>query len=382
MSARGATVIPLRPPADPPPARPSPRAVVFLLIPVATLLIIGLGAIMSATSVLALRQTGDHLYYFKRQVVFAVIGVALLAVAARVPYRLYRRLAVPILLFALAGLVVVLVAGDVRGGARRWIEIGGHTVQPSEFAKFAVIVFLAAAMSRKEAVLHRFTHFVLPVAASVGLAGLLVMLQPDLGTTLLIAAGAMAVLMASATPLRYVALSGVLGVAAALALARTSSYRWARITAFLDPTGDPLGAGFQATQSLVAIGTGGWFGIGLGASRARWSFLPNAHTDFIFAIIGEETGFTGALIVLLLFAVFAAAGTVVALRAPDPFGRMLGIGIVAWLSAQAIVNVGGVTALLPITGVPLPFVSFGGTALLVNLAAVGVLLNIARAEPA
>jgi cell division protein FtsW len=159
-------------------------------------------------------------------------------------------------------------------------------------------------------------------------------------------------------------------------------YRRDRITGFLDPFADPLGTGHQAVQSLVALGTGGWFGVGLGASRARWSFLPNAHTDFIFAIIGEETGFIGAILVILLFAVFAAVGIRIALTAGDTFGRLLAVGIVAWLTLQALINIGGVVAVLPITGVPLPFVSSGGNAMLVSLAAVGILINISRSSAA
>ena len=355
------------------------RAAVFLVVPVATLLVVGLGAILSAASPLSLSEGADRLFYFKRQLVWSAIGVGALLVTARIPYSSYRKAALPILAVAILGLLAVLVVGDVRGGARRWIDVGPVSVQPSEFAKFAVVVFLAAALSRKEGLLGDFPHFFWPVASSLGVVGALVMLQPDLGTSLLIGAAAFAVLVASTAPMTYILATGGLGGLAALALAAMEPYRWARITAFLNPTEDALDTGFQAVQSLVALGTGGWFGVGLGASRARWSFLPNAHTDFIFAIIGEELGFAGAIVVIALFAAFAVAGTVVALRAPDSFGRLLGIGIVAWLSAQAIVNVGGVVAVLPITGVPLPFVSAGGSALVVNLAAVGVLVNLAHA---
>jgi cell division protein FtsW len=172
--------------------------------------------------------------------------------------------------------------------------------------------------------------------------------------------------------------TAAIAAGAAVVLARTEAYRWDRVTAFLDPFADRLDTGFQAVQSLVALGTGGWFGIGLGLSRARWSFLPNAHTDFIFSIIGEETGFAGSMVVVGLFMLFTTVGTIIALRAPDRFGRLLGIGVVAWISAQAIVNIGGAVALLPITGIPLPFMSFGGSALVTNMAAVGVLLSIAR----
>jgi cell division protein FtsW len=208
------------------------------------------------------------------------------------------------------------------------------------------------------------------------------LLQPDLGTMLIISAAAFGVLAASTAPLRYVAGLAGLGSLGALVLAYVQPYRWERIQSFLDPDADPLGSGLQALQSLVALGTGGWFGVGLGASRARWSFLPNAHTDFIFAIIGEETGLAGALVVISLFVVLAIVGSVIAMRSVDKFGRLLALGIVSWLSVQALINIGGVTRVLPITGVPLPFVSSGGSAMVVNLAAMGVLVNIARSRVA
>ena len=190
--------------------------------------------------------------------------------------------------------------------------------------------------------------------------------------------GAAPVLLASATPLRYLFVLGATGALGFLALAKAQPYRWERITTFLNPDADPLGAGLQSFQSLVALGTGGLFGIGLGASRARWSFLPNAHTDIIFAIIGEETGLAGTVVVTLLFVALAIVGVTIAMKAPDRFGRLLAIGLVAWLSFQALVNIGGVTRVMPITGVPLPFVSSGGSAMIVNLAVIGVLVNIAR----
>ncbi len=357
----------------------SVRAAVLLLVPVVTLLVVGLGAILSSSSVVGLRESGDQIFYFKRQLIWAGVGMVALAAAIRIPYDVYRRLAVPILVIALLALAAVVVAGVERGGARRWLAFGPLTVQPSEFAKFAVVTFLAAVMARRKASLERAADFFIPVAIGLGSAGALILAQRDLGTTLIVGAAGMAVLVASAAPLRYVAATMAAGGLAGVLFAVAEPYRFARLRSFMDPQADTLGDGFQAMQSLVALGTGGWFGVGLGASRARWSFLPNAHTDFIFAIIGEELGFAGGIVVIALFAAFAIGGTTVALRAPDDFGRLLGLGIVAWLSVQALVNIGGVVGLLPITGVPLPFVSTGGTALVVNLAAAGVLANIAAA---
>jgi len=358
------------------------RRTVFLVVPVIMLLIIGLGAMLSASSVIAIRETGDHLYYIKRQIIWVGLGLAALVIFSRVPYRWYRRFAGPIFLVAVGGLVATLILGDVRGGARRWIELGPVTIQTSEFAKIATLVLLAAVLAKKERLLRSFPHFILPVVTILGVVSVLLLLQPDFGTALLIGAAAFAVIIASSAPLGFIVGLGAVGGVLAVAGAFTMDYRRARITGFLDPFADPLGAGHQAVQSLVALGTGGWFGVGLGASRARWSFLPNAHTDFIFAIIGEETGFIGAILVILLFTVFAAVGIRIALSAPDTFGRLLAVGIVAWLTFQALVNIGGVVAVLPITGVPLPFVSSGGNAMLVSLAAVGILINISRSSDA
>lgn len=354
------------------------RRAVLLLLPVAMLLIIGLGALLSASSVVGFRQTGDHLFFFKRQVVFTAVGLVAFLVASRIPYRWYARLAFPILLTAALGLVATLAVGEIRGGARRWIDLGPVSLQASEFAKFAVVAYLAAVLSKNERGLRSFGAVFWPVAAALGLIGFPLLLQPDLGTTVIIAGAAFGVLAASAAPMRYVVGLAGLGGIGTLGLAYAQPYRWERVQSFLNPDADPLGSGLQALQSLVALGTGGWFGVGLGASRARWSFLPNAHTDFIFAIIGEETGLAGALVVVSLFAVLAIVGSVVAMRAEDTFGRLLAVGIVSWLSFQALINIGGVTRVLPITGVPLPFVSSGGSAMIINLAAMGVLVNIAR----
>jgi len=359
------------------------RIAILLLLPVAILVIIGLGALLSASSVLAIREGRvDNLYYFKRQMMWTGIGLVALVIGAKIPYRWYARGAIAIYVIALLGLVATLVIGDVRNGSQRWIVVGPATIQASEFAKFAVIAMLATILARKEHHLNTFAHVFWPVAVTIGMVGVLLMKQPDFGTTALIALSSFVVLIASAAPLRYIASLGVLGSAAGAFFALTADYRLERVTSFLNAKPDILGNGFQVNQSLVALGTGGWFGVGLGASRARWSFLPNAHTDFIFAIIGEETGLAGSWAVIGLFIALAVVGTAVALRARDEFGRLLAVGIVAWLTFQALINIGGVTKALPITGVPLPFVSSGGSAMVANLFVIGILINIARAIPA
>lgn len=362
-------------------ARGASRTIAFLLVPVGLLLVVGLGSILSASSVLALRETGDGLFYFKRQIVWLGVGMVGLVAAALMPLRWWRKLAFPLFMTTVGLLIAVLVVGVRANGSTRWLQAGPITIQPSEIAKLTTVLFLATIVSRREWSMRRLRDFFWPVAISVGTVAGLVILQPDLGTTLLVAAGAFAVLVASAAPFVWVAGSGLLACGAAFLAAVSSPYRWARVTAFLDLQADPLGSSYQAVQSLVALGTGGLFGVGLGASRARWSFLPNAHTDFVFSIIGEETGLVGSLTVVVLFTFFTLAGVYVAYRAVDRFGRLVAIGITTWLAAQAIVNIGGVTGVLPITGVPLPFVSFGGTALVTALVGVGVLISVARHQP-
>ena len=243
----------------------------------------------------------------------------------------------------------------------------------------AIVLVLAHLFEKKHRLLTRFGHFLVPVVFTVGVLGGLVILQPDLGTTIIIGAAAMAVIMASDTPLRYVLVLTVLVVLAAWVLAFGDEYRVDRIVGFLDPWGNADGEGYQLIQGYYALSNGGLFGVGLGASRARWFYLPNAHTDFIFAIIGEETGLIGGLTVIGLYIVLALAGWMVAIRAPDRFGRMVAAGLTAWLTFQAIVNIGGVLGVMPITGISLPFVSFGSTSLIVCMASLGILVNIAQA---
>lgn len=359
-------------------SRANSRLGTVLIVVALVLMVIGLAATLSASSTVGLGDGDGQYSLFLRQLMGLAAGAVALFLTVRIPYRTYRRLAIPILVASFVLLVVVLIAGRMAGGSRRWLELGPIGFQPSEFSKFAVIVALAAIMERKQRLVHDFGHYLAPVLAVVGGTALLVMLQPDLGTTVVIAACAMAVLLVSSAPFAYVALTGAGAAAAGAMLAVAAPYRFARLTGFLDPWADPAGNGYQLIQSYLALGTGGVFGVGLGNSRARWFYLPNAHTDFIFAIIGEETGLIGGILVLALFLLMAVAGWAVARRAPDPFGRMLAAGITAWFALQAVVNIGGVLGALPITGITLPFVSFGSSALIVTMAALGVLVNVAR----
>lgn len=355
---------------------------VFLIVIVAMLLTIGLGAMLSASSVVSIKASSDQFELFTRQLMWVGLGLGALVVASFVPYTFWQRIALPLYAATIVGLLVTMVVGDTRGGATRWIEIGPITIQVAEFAKFSALSLLAAVLTKKGDLLDSLGHVVAPVVAILGSAALLLLAQPDFGNLLLIVVPAFLMLAASTVPLRFVFALGAMGALAMTALAMSADYRKARLLGFMDPFANAQGSGLQAVQSMVALGTGGLFGVGLGQSRARWSWLPNAHTDFIFAIIGEETGFAGAAIVVTLFALFAAVGVSIAFRAPGGYGRLLAIGIVAWLTIQALVNIGGVVAVLPITGVPLPFISNGGNAMLVNLFAIGVLLNISRSSDA
>jgi cell division protein FtsW len=358
------------------------RLVTTLLLVVAALIVIGMAATISATSTVALREDSARWYYMQRQLLGLGMGTIGLLLAAKVPMAWYRKASFPLFVVTLGLLILVLRIGYKAGGATSWINLGPVNFQPTELAKFSVILALAAVLDRKRRALDDLGHYLAPVAAYVGVVAFLVMLQGDLGGVIIVGSCAIAVMVVSTAPLRYVFGTGVGGALIALIVASRSAERWSRITSFLDPWADPLGDSFQLIQGYVALGTGGIFGTGLGNSRARWFYLPNAHTDFIFAIIGEETGLIGGILVLALFALLAVIGVTIAFRCIDPFSRMVASGITVWLSFQAVVNIGGVLGMLPITGVTLPFVSYGGTSLAISMAAVGVLVNIATSASA
>jgi cell division protein FtsW len=358
--------------------RHNSRTSTVLFLVAVVLVVIGLGETMSASSTVGIDQAADRFHFFKRQLIGVGIGLVVMILASRIPYRMYRKAALPFYLLTVVSLLAVLVSGTVAGGAQRWLVVGGVNFQPSELAKFSVIILLALLLERKKGNLETWGHFLVPVGFVVGIIAALIMRQPDLGTTVLIGAVALTILWASPAPGHKVFFLGVGGAVAAVLLALGAEYRSDRIVGFLDPWSNASSEGYQLIQGYYALGDGGIFGVGLGASRARWFYLPNAHTDFIFAIIGEETGLIGAMTVLALFAVLTVAGWLVAGRAPDPFGRMVATGITAWISLQALINVGGVLGVMPITGIALPFVSFGSTALIMSMGALGVLVNISQ----
>ncbi|MFN2488229.1 MAG: putative lipid II flippase FtsW [Actinomycetota bacterium] len=353
---------------------------VLIAITACSLVVLGLTMILSASSVSSFAQYGSSFLFFKRQLIWAVVGIACFAVLARLDYKRLKGLGYPAFLISVILLAAVLVpgVGIVAGGSARWIGLGPFSFQPSEVAKLALILFTSEVFARKqERSLSVLAHTAVPLLPALGILGALVMLQPDLGTSLLLGAIALGLLFIAGAPLVYLVLLSAGGLAVAAVAALAEDYRRARILAFLDPWKDPLNTGYQTIQSLIALGSGGWLGVGLGASRQKWMYIPNAHTDFIFAILGEEMGLLGTLAVLGTFSFLTYLGVQTARRAPDRFGMLLASGITIWIGVQALVNMGAVTAALPITGVPLPLVSFGGTSLVMSLAAMGILTNIA-----
>jgi cell division protein FtsW len=348
-----------------------------LLGVVGILATVGLIEVLSASSVEALRAYGSAWVFFERQVAWLVAGAAPLLLALRVDYRRWRKLSAPILVVSVGLLVLVLVpgVGVTVSGSTRWLGAGSLRMQPSELAKLGVLFAVCEVLARRAG--GRMPTLQ-PVLAMFAVVGGLIMLEPDMGTMLVVMCVVMALLFVSGTPVRQ--LAGLLGIGAcgAFLLGIVEPYRRARLTSFVHPFKDAGNTGYQVVQSLVGLGSGGIVGVGIGASRAKWGFLPNAHTDFIFAIIGEEWGLLGGLFVVALFGAFAVLGVQTARRAPDRFGALVATGITAWVVGQAFINIGAVIGILPVTGVPLPFVSFGGSSLVILLFAVGVLLNVAR----
>jgi cell division protein FtsW len=359
----------------------SRRLVALLLGATVSLIVIGLVMVLSASSVSAYARYGDSFVFIERQAAYAVVGVGALLLASRMRPEAWRRLAWPLLLATVAMLVLVLVpsAGIEAFGSSRWFQLGPVTVQPSELAKLSLVVFAAAALTRKWGRLDDLGHLALPLLPASAIVCALVMLQPDLGTTVILSGSVFLLLFVAGVRLRYLTVATLVGGAVGAGLIMSAEYRRTRFLAFLDPWADASSTGYQLVQSLIALGSGGWTGVGLGASRQKWQYVPNAHNDFVFSILGEELGLIGEIVVLVAFCTLLYAGVRIATRTPDVFSRLLAAGIVSWFGLQALVNLGAVTGLLPITGVPLPFLSYGGSSLVVSLSAVGVLVSIARA---
>jgi cell division protein FtsW len=337
----------------------------------------GLVMVYSASSARAAVGDGDPSYFIERQAVYAVAGLCAFLVLSRVDLRGLRTAAGPLLAVSLVLLVAVLVLGTSVNGAKRWLWIGPVSIQPSELAKLALALWLAAFLARRAAP-RTFGELVRPIGLVTGLAALLVLAEPDLGTAISFAVLTGAVLLVAGTPVRLMGIASGVLVGVILAASWLEPYRRARLFSFLNPWDDAHGAGFQAVQAQIALGSGGLFGVGLGESVQKVYYLPEATTDMIFAIVGEELGLVGSAALIVSYVLFGYAGFSIALRSADPFGKCLAAGLTALVCGQAVVNLGAVLGFSPLTGVPLPFVSYGGSSLIVCLASAGILLTIAR----
>ena len=352
-----------------------------LLLTTVLLCAAGLVMVTSASVAFAYTQHESAFYYAERQTVWMIIGFAALFVLSRFNYTKLRRLALPGAAVVVLLMLLVLVPhiGVTVNGARRWFDAGPlGTFQPSELGKLAFAVFLAHWIDRNANVIGTFQKGLLPIAAMLAGVLVLLVLEKDVGSSIVMIGIFISAYWAGGARFRHIILLvAVLGLGL-VAVTLFESYRVARLVSFKDPFSDPLGAGFQSTQALYGLGSGGFFGVGIGHSVEKYGWLPEAHTDFIFAIVGEETGLLGTTLVMLGFLCFAIRGYRAGLRAPDRFGVVLAVSITTWIAFEALLNMATVTNTLPIAGVPLPFFSYGGTALATTLAAVGVLLSIAR----
>ncbi|HEX3539451.1 MAG TPA: putative lipid II flippase FtsW [Acidimicrobiales bacterium] len=351
-----------------------------LLALMTVLCLIGLVMVLSASSVQSLRQYGSPWYYFERQAMWLLVGAVAFGVCCKIDYHHWRRVAGLAVVATIGLMLLVLVPhfGVNGGGSARWIGVGSWRLQPSEVAKLALVLFAADVLDRRSDRIGDWRYSMVPVLVAFSAMAVLVMAQPDMGTTMILACIVLASLYVAGLPLMPLASLVGLGALAALGLAKAAPYRWRRITAFWHPFSDASNAGYQSAQGMVALGSGRLFGVGLGATRAATGYLPNQYTDFIYAIIGEETGLLGSLLVVGLFVALAVVGTRVACRAPDRFGSIVAAGVTAWLVGQAVINIGAVVGLLPVTGVPLPFVSFGGSSLIIAMGALGICCNVAK----
>ncbi len=359
-----------------------------LLLVVFALLGIGLITIASAGVAYGKIRFGDEYFFLKQQLVGFSVGLAALFIVAHIDYHVFRKWVVPIFFVAILLLILVFIPGfgTTVYGASRWIALGPLSFQPSEVMKLAMVLYLAAWLSGKQQTLRNADFFegYVPFIAILSLVGFLIIKQPDTGTLGLIFCVALAVFFVSGAKLSHIVFTVVGGIGLLAVLIRLAPYRMERFLVFLNPAHDPLGSGYQLNQAMMALGSGGWLGAGLGQGRQKFSYLPEPVTDSVFAVIGEEVGFIGAAVVISLFVFLAWRGLRIAKWAPDMFGRLVAVGIVSWIFLQAMINIMAISGLIPLTGITLPFISYGGTSLAVLMAAIGILLNIskqARLEP-
>lgn len=351
-----------------------------LIFAVVTLLTIGIVMIFSASSIRGEELFNDSYHFLKRQIIFAIIGLIAMIAAIKIDYHFFKKNAKLILLFAIFLLTIVLIPGLGKsvGGSRRWLGIGSFGGQPSEIAKLAIIIYIAQFYTRKKDQIKNFKKGVLPILIVTGVVFFLILLEPDLGTAILILGLVFIMLFANGAKIWHLILMVAGSIPAIYLFISMEPYRKERLLVFLNPWADPLDSGYHIIQSLLALGSGGFFGVGLGNSHQKFLYLPEPGTDFIFAIIGEELGFLAIMIVILLYLIIAWKGLKISYNTEDKFGSILAMGITVMIVVQAILNMAVVTASVPITGITLPFISYGGSSLVVFLFSVGILLNISK----
>lgn len=350
---------------------------IVLLLVTLLLVIVGTAMIYSSSSIIALEKFKDGQYFLKKQLLFVFLGLTSMIVMTRMPYEHLKKWAYPAMALSFVLLALLLTPlGMRRGGATRWLNLGGFSFQVTEMVKLTVVLFLAHLLTRKAYQIKNFTRGVLVPLGVTSLVILLILLEPDFGTSAIIAAILLLMLCIAGARIKH--LAGLVGafLPIGIALILYKGYRLTRLTAFLDPWKDADNTGFQIIQSLISFGSGGTFGVGIGDGMQKLFYLPEPHTDFILSIIAEESGFIGVAIVIVMFALFAFRGFVIAMKAPDLFGTLLATGLTMVISLEAFINIAGVMGLIPLKGLVLPFLSYGGTAFIMSMTAVGVLLNI------
>lgn len=353
----------------------------LLLGSIVFLLLMGLVMIFSAASVSDYVNFGDSMYHLKRQVLFTGVGLLVMFIVQLVDYRRLRPYAWLFFWLCVAALVLVFVMGAEKGGATRWLDLGLFAIQPSEYAKLACVLVTALLLTQWRTREIGSADMWWRLIVACGLVAALILFQPDMGTMMLILLSVFVVLFLGGVNLRLLALLAVGGIGVAVGLVSAEPYRMRRYIAFVDPWSDPLGSGYQIIQAMFAFGSGGIDGVGVGMSRQKFFYLPAAHTDFIFAVIGEELGLIGAMSIVLAFGVFAYAGMRIALASKDLFGRLVAGGLTGMIVVQAIMNMAAVTSLMPVTGIPMPLVSYGGSSMTFTLACVGIILSVSSYSP-
>jgi cell division protein FtsW len=345
-----------------------------------TFILVGYGLVMvfSTSYYKGIIDYQNAYYFFNKQLIFAAIGLVLFFIFSNIPYYWYRKHIGKLLLLSLAMLIFVLITADEINGAKRWVSFGFFSFQPSEFVKIVMLIYTASIMVKKQTILGNFKKTILPPLTVIGIFCGLLVIQPHYSATVIIFSSCIIIIFCAGVKLRQLLLLASAGIPVLIGVLFLDQYRIDRVMTMLNPFSDPQNNGYQVIYSLYAIGPGGITGVGLGNSIQKMAYLPEAHTDFIFSIIAEELGFIGAGLLIVLFAIYVIRGVRIALQAKDLFGMLLGIGIVSLFAIQVIFNLGVATALLPVTGVPLPFISYGGSSLMLQLTATGILLNISR----